>query len=266
VADSIATPLRELQRAMRQVQRGDLEARCAVTSHDEIGAVTEGFNSMVEGLRERERIRETFGRYVSPEVRDEILAGRAATAGALREVTVLFADLRDFTPWVESSPAAEVVTDLNAYFGEMDAAIRAHGGLVLQFIGDEIEAVFGAPQDNPRHADAAVAAAREMCERLAAWNATQRAAGRQALRHGIGIHSGSVIAGNIGSGERLSYALVGDTVNVASRIQALNKDFGTTVLLSAATHGLLTSKAGLAALPAVKVKGISAEVSVYALA
>jgi adenylate cyclase len=148
----------------------------------------------------------------------------------------------------------------------MDAAIRAHGGLVLQFIGDEIEAVFGAPQDNPRHAEAAVAAAREMCERLAAWNATQRAAGRQALRHGIGIHSGSVIAGNIGSGERLSYALVGDTVNVASRIQALNKDFGTTVLLSAATHGLLTSKAGLAALPAVKVKGISAEVSVYALA
>jgi adenylate cyclase len=105
-----------------------------------------------------------------------------------------------------------------------------------------------------------------MCERLAAWNASQRAAGRQALRHGIGIHSGSVIAGNIGSGERLSYALVGDTVNVASRIQSLNKDFGTTVLLSAATRGLLTSKAGLAALPAVKVKGISAEVSVYELA
>lgn len=266
VADSIATPLRELQHAMRQVRAGRLDVRCAVTSHDEIGAVAEGFNSMVEGLRERERIRETFGRYVSPEVRDEILAGRAATAGVLREVTVLFADLRDFTPWVESSPAAEVVTDLNAYFGEMDAALRAHGGLVLQFIGDEIEAVFGAPLDNPRHADAAVAAARDMCRRLAAWNASQRAAGRQVLRHGIGIHSGRVIAGNIGGGERLSYALVGDTVNVASRIQSLNKDFGTTVLISAATHDLLGSKAGLAALPAVKVKGLSAEVSVYALA
>ena len=149
VADSVAAPLRDLQRAMARVRDGTLDVRCTVTSNDEIGSVTEGFNAMVEGLRERERIRETFGKYVSPEVRDEILAGRAATAGALREVTIRFADLRDFTPWVESRPAAEVVADLNAYFGEMDGAIRAHGGLVLQFIGDEIEAVFGAPLDNP---------------------------------------------------------------------------------------------------------------------
>ena len=266
VADSISGPLRELQRAMAQVREGDLNVRCPVTSNDEIGAVAEGFNSMVEGLRERERIRETFGRYVSPEVRDEILAGRAATVGTLRDVTILFADLRDFTPWVEASPAAEVVTDLNAYFGEMDAAIRAHGGLVLQFIGDEIEAVFGAPVANPRHADAAVAAARAMCERLSAWNAAQRVAGRRELSHGIGIHSGNVIAGNIGSGERLSYALVGDTVNVASRIQSLNKTFGTTVLVSAATCSRLGSTDGLTALPSVKVKGHTAEVSVYSLA
>ncbi len=265
VADSIAAPLRDVQRAMRQVREGALDVRCAVTSNDEIGAVAEGFNNMVEGLRERERIRETFGKYVSPEVRDEILAGRAATTGALREVTILFADLRDFTPWVEATPAPQVVADLNAYIGEMDAAIRAHGGLVLQFIGDEIEAVFGAPVDNPQHADAAVAAARMMCERLAVWNAAQRAAGRKELRQGIGIHSGTVIAGNIGSGERLSYALVGDSVNVASRIQSLNKEFGTTVLVSAATHSLLQSTAGLDALPAVKVKGHAAEVSVFAL-
>jgi class 3 adenylate cyclase len=125
--------------------------------------------------------------------------------------------------------------------------------------------VFGAPVANPRHADAAVAAARAMCERLAAWNATQRAAGRCELRHGIGIHSGSVIAGNIGSGERLSYALVGDTVNVASRIQSLDKAFGTTVLVSAATHARLASAAGLTALPAAKVKGHAAEVSVFSL-
>ena len=265
VADSIAGPLRDLQQAMSQVRRGRLDVSCAVTSNDEIGAAAEGFNRMVEGLREREHIRETFGKYVSPEVRDEILAGRAAAAGAQREVTVLFADLRDFTPWVESSPAAEVVADLNAYFGEMDAAIRSQGGLVLQFIGDEIEAVFGAPLDNPHHADAAVAAARAMCERLAVWNAAQRVAGRKELRHGIGIHTGGVIAGNIGSGERLSYALVGDTVNVASRIQSLNKTFGTTVLVSAATHALLVSTKGLEAQPAAQVKGIAAAVSVFSL-
>jgi class 3 adenylate cyclase len=139
VAASVARPLSEVQAAMAQVQRGGLDARCGVVSNDEIGAVAEGFNAMVRGLREREAIRETFGRYVSPEVRDEILAGRVSGAGVPRDVTILFADLRDFTPWVEASPPAEVVADLNAYFSEMDAAIRAHGGLVLQFIGDEIE-------------------------------------------------------------------------------------------------------------------------------
>lgn len=265
VAASVAEPLRELQAAMAQVRRGRLDVRCAVVSNDEIGAVAEGFNGMMQGLRERETIRETFGKYVSPEVRDEILGGRAQGAGASREVTILFADLRDFTPWVEANPAAEVVADLNAYFAEMDAAIRAHGGLVLQFIGDEIEAVFGAPLDNPHHADAAVAAAREMSRRLAAWNTGRRAAGRHTLRHGIGIHSGTVIAGNIGSSERLSYALVGDAVNVASRIQALNKEFGTSTLVSGATRARLTVSVPLTAMPAVRVKGRVEEVEVYAL-
>lgn len=266
VADSVAAPLRDVQRAMAQVRDGALEVRCRVVSNDEIGAVAEGFNGMVEGLRERERIRETFGRYVSPQVRDEILAGRASAGGALCDVTILFADLRDFTPWVESHPAAEVVADLNAYFAEMDAAIRAQGGLVLQFIGDEIEAVFGAPLANARHADAAVAAARAMGARLEAFNAARMTAGKAALRHGIGIHSGTVIAGNIGSSERMSYTLVGDAVNVASRIQALNKEFGTTVLVSGTTQVQLASAADLSPLPAVKVKGRSSEVAIYALA
>jgi adenylate cyclase len=266
VADSVAEPLREVQAAMAQVGRGALDAHCAVVSNDEIGAVAEGFNRMVEGLRERESIRETFGKYVSPEVRDEILAGRASLAGGLREVTILFADLRDFTPWVESTPAAEVVASLNAYFGEMDAAIRAHTGLVLQFIGDEIEAVFGAPVRDPHHAQSAVRAALEMRRRLDAWNAQRRQAGKVALRHGIGIHTGTVIAGNIGSSERLSYALVGDAVNLASRIQALNKDFGTDVLVSGATRALLGPGHELKPLPMVRVKGRAAEVEVFSLA
>jgi adenylate cyclase len=266
VASSIAGPLRDVQRAMLQVRDGALDVRCAVVSNDEIGSVAEGFNGMVAGLRERERIRETFGRYVSPEVRDEILAGRADAGGVQLEVTILFADLRDFTPWVEATPAHEVVADLNAYFGEMDRAIRECGGLVLQFIGDEIEAVFGAPVARPGHADAAVAAARAMRARLDAWNAARRSAGRRELHHGIGIHTGTVIAGNIGSGDRLSYALVGDAVNVASRIQSLNKELGTTVLVSGATCVRLASAFGCTPLPDMQVKGHSAAVSVYALA
>lgn len=265
VAGSVAGPLRDVQAAMARVGEGSLDTRCAVVSNDEIGEVAEGFNHMVAGLRERELIRETFGKYVSPEVRDEILAGRASLAGGAREVTILFADLRDFTPWVESSPPAEVVADLNAYFTEMDAAIRAHGGLVLQYIGDEIEAVFGAPVADSGHPESAVRAALEMRSRLDAWNAARLAAGKAPLRHGIGIHTGTVIAGNIGSSERLSYALVGDAVNLTSRIQALNKEFGTHTLVSSATRARLHAEFNLKPLPTVRVKGRMAEVEVYSL-
>ena len=180
-------------------------------------------------------------------------------------MTILFCDLRDFTPWVESAPAGEVVADLNAYFTEMDAAIRAHGGLVLQFIGDEIEAVFGAPVSAPKHAESGVRAALQMRDRLAAWNAGRVAVGKVALRHGIGLHTGTVIAGNIGSSERLSYALVGDAVNLTSRIQALNKDFGTQILVSGETRRRLEGEFDLKPLPAVRVKGRTAEVEVYSL-
>jgi adenylate cyclase len=116
-----------------------------------------------------------------------------------------------------------------------------------------------------RHADAAVAAAREMGRRFDAWNTARRAAGKTELRHGIGIHTGTVIAGNIDNNERVSYALVGDAVNLASRMQALNKDLGTQVLVSGATHARLSSPVGLDSLPAVHVKGRSAEVAVFAL-
>lgn len=262
-AHSVADPLRRVEEAMAAVGRGELDSRCPVVANDEIGAVAEGFNRMLEGLREREVIRDMFGKYVTQEVRDEILAGRASFDGRLEEVTILFADLRDFTPWVERTEPREVVRDLNGYFTEMEAAVRGHRGLVLQFIGDEIEAVFGAPLRAPDHADRALAAALEMRTRLADLNARRAEAGKPPLQNGIGIHSGTVLAGNIGSVERLTYALVGDAVNLASRIQGLNKELGTDILLSDATRRRLTSEARLEALSAVRVKGKSVEVSVH---
>src|SRR5262250_1068698 len=245
------------------VGRGELDTRCPVVANDEIGAVAEGFNRMLEGLQEREHIRETFGRYVTREIRDEILAGRASFDGQLEEVTVLFADLRDFTPWVERTGPREVVHDLNEYFTEMEVAIRAERGLVLQYIGDEIEAVFGAPLRTPDHADRALAAALAMRAGLARLNERRAAAGKSPLRNGIGIHSGTVLAGSIGSAERTTYALVGDAVNLASRIQGLNKELGTEILVSEATRSRLRTEAALEGLPAVRVKGKSVEVSVY---
>jgi adenylate cyclase len=264
-AASVATPLREIQAAMREVETGNLDARCRVVSNDEIGAAAEGFNRMVGGLREREFLKETFGKYVSREVRDEILAGRISLEGQAREVTILFADLRDFTPWVESTGPREVVRDLNEYFTEMESAIRKHRGLVLQFIGDEIEAAFGAPVAYSTHAEMAVRAALDMRRRLAAWNAARARAGKSPLRHGIGIHTGSVLAGNIGSAERHSYALVGDPVNLASRIQSLTKEFGADILVSGDTRRQLDGRFDLVQLPAVRVKGKSLEVEVFRL-
>jgi len=234
-----------------------------VVSTDEIGAVAEGFNRMLQGLRDRERVKETFGKYVTPEIRDEILAGRISGEGELKEVTVLFADIRDFTPWVEATAPRDVVHDLNEYFTEMAEAIREHHGLVLQFIGDEIEAVFGAPISSPDHATHAVRAALDMRRRLQAWNARREAAGKPVLRHGIGIHTGTVLAGNIGGTERLSYALVGDPVNLASRIQGLTKDFRVDILISEATRKSIDPAVSVEQLPAVRVKGRAEEVNIY---
>src|SRR5262249_32909680 len=154
--------LATLETVMREVERGRFDVRAPVVCNDEIGRLTEGFNQMVRELGEREFLRETFGKYVSEEIRDEVLAGRIALHGEPREVTILFADIRDFTPWVEATDPREVVRDLNAYFTEMETAIRAHGGLVVQYIGDEIEAAFGAPVARPGHAEQAVRAAIEM--------------------------------------------------------------------------------------------------------
>ena len=262
-ANSVAGPLKDVETAMAEVERGRLDGHCAVVSTDEIGAVAEGFNRMLHGLRDRELVKETFGRYVTPEVRDEILAGRISGEGELKDATILFADLRDFTPWVEATEPHQVVRELNEYFTEMAEAIRVHRGLVLQFIGDEIEAVFGAPVAHEGHARLAVAAALEMRRRLAAWNARRDRDGKPRFRHGIGIHTGTVLAGSIGGAERLSYALVGDPVNLASRIQNLTKEFKVDILISDATRRRLDGGVSVEELPAVHVKGRVEDVTVY---
>jgi len=190
---------------------------------------------------------------------DETLAGRAGLQSQHLEVTILFADLRDFTPWVEATPIHEVVRDLSAYFTEMEQAIRGEGGFVLQFIGDEIEAAFDTQAARPDHARRAVRAALEMRRRLAAWNVGRS----RPLQHGIGLHTGVVLAGNIGSAQRATYALVGDAVNLASRIQELTKEVGTDILVSGSTRARLGEEIGIAGLPPVRLRGRLEEVAVY---
>lgn len=234
------------------------------------GAVAIENARMVEEIIEKERfknkIMDSFGKYVTSEVRDQILEGRIPLDGELKDVTVLFADLRGFTTMTESTNPKEVVKIINGYFSEMAEAIGQNHGLVLQFIGDEIEAVFGAPsplEDHPTHA---VRAAMEMRKRLVSVNEKLQKKGYAPLRHGIGIHTGNVVAANIGSEDRMSYALVGDTVNAASRIQSLNKDYHTDILMSATTLNRLTEFIKGEKLGATTVKGKKEPVEIFKLA
>ncbi|MCF8104442.1 MAG: adenylate/guanylate cyclase domain-containing protein [Desulfohalobiaceae bacterium] len=263
VSRNLSQPMYDMIRVLRRVQHGDLEKRVQVTTNDEIGYCGDVINEMTQGLEELDFIKETFGKYVSGEVRDEILSGEIPLDGESKEVTVLFADLRDFSRLVESLPPRELVRIINFYFTEMEKIIHDHQGLVLQYIGDEIEAVFGAPLAREDHASLAVRAALSMQKRLQGVNETLKQSGHQPLLHGIGIHSGRALAANIGSPNRLSYALVGDTVNLASRLQELSKKYDTQIVLSRATGLQLDEDLRLRPLPPARVKGIDQSVEIF---
>jgi adenylate cyclase len=265
VATSVSIPLHDLEAAMKSVEKGDLNVQVEIVSNDEIGSVAEGFNLMVKGLKESEAIKESFGKYVSREIRDEILADRVSLDGEMTRATLLFSDLRNFTPFVESTHPKQVVAIINEYFDQMTEAIKAYGGLVLQYVGDEIEAVFGTPVTCSDHTDRAIMAALEMRERLTLLNQRFIEKGFKPLRHGIGIHTGAVLAGNIGGKDRISYALVGDTVNSASRIQGLTKQYACDIIMSQTTHDLLAGNFLTEQLSDVLVKGKQEKVLIYKL-
>ncbi|MCP4668185.1 MAG: adenylate/guanylate cyclase domain-containing protein [Deltaproteobacteria bacterium] len=263
VSRSIAKPVNDMLGQVDKIRQGDYSSRVRVVSNDEIGLLGDAGNRMIRGLAEREMIRTAFGKYVTPEIRDEILSGRIPLEGERREATVLFADLRNFTPFVENNPPEEVISGMRAYFTAMHAAIRRHKGVVLQFVGDEIEAVFGIPVPFESHADAALQAALDMRRALNALNAERSSQGKPPFSHGIGAHSGYVLAGNSGSDEQSAYALIGNTVNVASRIQGLTKDIGCDILVSQETVDRLKESYPLEAYAPRPVKGYSKPVIVH---
>jgi class 3 adenylate cyclase len=263
VEKSIRWPVQEMLKAVKRVGSGDFSHRIRVVSNDEIGILGDAGNEMIAGLAERERIRESFGRYVTPEIRDRILAGLIPADGERTSATVLFSDLRDFTPYVEGNPPEEVVDSIRTYFTAMQQAISRHKGLVLQYVGDGIEAAFGAPVPCEEHAEEAVKAALEMRRALEVLNRFRTERGKSVFRHGIGIHTGPVLAGNTGSTQHLSYALIGETVNVAARIEGLTKQFQWDILISEETATLLKGTFQLRREAPVMVKGYSRPVTVY---
>ncbi len=263
LANSIAGPLRGLSLAMARVARADFKTRVEPAGNDEIGALADGFNLMIQGLEEREWIKETMQRYLDPEIARQILSGRINVEGEMKDVTLLFSDLREFTAFAEQHHPKEVLAKVNRYFSAMTEVIRKHDGTVFQYVGDEIETVFGAPLADPLHPDRAVAAALEMREALEEINREWIGNGQIPLRHGVGIHSGVALAGNVGSHDRQSYAPVGDTVNTASRVSGLCRDFKTDLLISESTVQRLSSPRGLTRLDPAEVKGRKGRIAVY---
>lgn len=268
VARAIVGPLQDLQAAMRRVEANELDTKVVVTTNDELGYLGERFNSMTDGLRQGERLRELFGLYVSPEVARAAVESGAGLGGTLVDCTVIFSDIRDFTTLSERMPPARLVDVINRYMTAMVSVVVDHGGVVTRFGGDSVLAVFGTPL-NPMsdHADRAVRTAIGMRQALAAFNRAETVDHRPTLQSGIGIASGPVIAGNIGGRERIEYTVMGDAVNLAARLEEKTKVAGAPVLLSAETYRALDGVEDLRArvLTGVQIKGKRDPVTVYAL-
>jgi adenylate cyclase len=263
VARFINRPVQALRGAMGRVAAGDLGVRVPVRSTDELGELNQHFNEMVEDLRRAERLRELFGRYVSPAVARQAAERGIALGGELTRATAMFVDLRGFTALTQRAQAGRVFELLNEYYAAVEGVCEREGGVITQFLGDGVVVVFGGPlrpfADHARRAlAAAVALQRALTER--------NVSGQEPLLAGIGICTGDMIAGNVGTG-RVTYTIVGDAVNQAARLQVKTRDLGFPILVTASTRAALGEPNGFVLHPcgAVPLKGIDAPVEIYAV-
>jgi len=260
----ISRPIVELKRSAQQITAEDnYQEALPVNSRDEIGQLTAAFNDMMVGLRQRDFIRETFGRYVTQEVAKTILDSPEGLSlvGENREVTVMFADLRGFTPLSESLAQEVVVGILNRYLGRMASIISSHKGTVNEFIGDGILALFGAPVadvDGPLNA---VSCAVDMQLAVANINRDHLEKGLPEIHMGVGINTGVVIVGNIGSEKRAKYGVVGHEVNLAARVESAA--LGGQVLVTEATYQRARDAVAVRERRMMRFKGVDGALPIY---
>jgi class 3 adenylate cyclase len=254
---SIVRPLADLQRATEAVREGRYDVAVPVTTGDELGELAASFNQMVEGLAERERLREAFGTYLDKSVAEYILSEGFTEEGVEVEVSVLFCDVRDFTSFAAKADAKDVVMRLNAMFAVVVPIVSRHGGHVDKFVGDGLLAMFGAPEPFPDHADRAVRAA---CEMAGVVNADDE----PGFRIGIGVNTGRVVAGSIGGAGRLNFSIIGDAVNVASRVEAATREVGEDVLITEATARELSDDVEVVPCGEHELKGLPEPLALYA--
>jgi len=265
LARGITRPIATLARAAERVGRGELDTQVSIATGDELEELGDTFNGMVRGLRERDRIRRTFERHVSKHVADEILRHpeAVARAGERRVVSVLFADLGGFSALAERSDPEAVVARLNEYFAAVCEAVLAEEGTVNELLGDGMLAFWGAPLAQPDHAARACRAALACRERLARLTEGWQAAGLGALRFRIGVHTGPVVVGEMGTPERSKYGVIGDAVNLASRLEGANRFYGTQLLVSGETRSAAGDGFAFREVDRVRVAGRDTPVSLF---
>ncbi len=267
-ASHVSKPLVALQRAVEAIGRGELETRVEIKRDDEFGAVGRAVNTMAAGLRERETVKTAFARYVSGQVLDTVLSSGLTPEvhGTRRRVTLLFSDIRGFTGLSERLRPEQVVELLNEYFESMVDIVFSHGGTLDKFIGDGLMVIFGAPVDDPDQEIHAVQAAIEMQQEVHRLSRKWALAGRSEIRIGIGINSGHAIVGNIGSNRRLEFTAIGDTVNLAARLESATKELAVDILISEHTHDAVRGAFQMERRGEIHVKGRTEPVVTYSVA
>jgi adenylate cyclase len=260
---SLTRPVKELVAATDRVAAGDYHTVVSIDSKDELGTLAEAFNSMTRGLLKREQYRSVLSKVVSKDVAEELMKGEVELGGENRSISVLFADVRGFTPLTEGMEPQAVIALLNECMERLANAVDAEEGVVDKFIGDEVMAVFGAPVRQPDHALRAVTAAVRMRDDIDDLNRERASRGEGAIGIGIGVATGEAVAGNMGSSDRMNYTVLGATVNLAARLTS--EAAPGEILISQATRGA-AGPACIACSKGVRsLKGFSAEVDVHAV-
>ncbi|SIQ65885.1 adenylate cyclase [Alkalispirochaeta americana] len=265
---TVSRPVMALVQGARQIQEGHFELSLQPSTRDELGLLTESFVQMGQGLAERERIKDTFGKFVNKDIAEQALQGKLELGGQRKTATIFFSDIRSFTAISEKLDPEAVVEFLNEYMTLMVSCVEKTHGVVDKFIGDAIMAVWGAPvSQGSAEADAllSVKAMLMMRKALLTFNQDRGGPGRPIIRIGCGVNTGSCLAGQIGSAERMEYTVIGDAVNLASRIEALNKPLGTDILISEFTWELVREHILAEEMPPIRVKGKTEPLRIYAV-
>jgi len=263
LASVMGEALKRVGSALKKLEKSEYTHVVVVKTGDELEDLATGFNTMVDGLKERDKLRTTMGKYMTQVVMDHLMNGQVALGGASIKVTILFSDIRSFTTISEKMEAQALVGLLNEYFTEMVTAVMSEEGVVDKYIGDAIMAVFGAPVPKADDAVHAVRAAVKMSEALAELNERLKERGLAPLATGIGIHTGDVVAGNIGSEKRMEYTVIGDAVNLASRLETATKELGVHILISEDTYALTKDHILARPVKEIHVKGRAKPVMTY---